>query len=71
MVSGLSTDGKLACPYCTENNKAFILTNGGKASFFYCHRHFLLTNYKFRKKRIFFIGRVEKDVASLCLFGEE
>ena len=71
MVSGLSTDGKLACPYCMENNKAFILTNGGKASFFYCHRHFLLTNYRFRKKRIFFIGRVEKDVASLCLFGEE
>ena len=33
MVSGLSTYGKLACLYCMENNKAFTLTNGGKASF--------------------------------------
>ena len=38
MVSGWSTHGKLACPYCMENNKAFTLTNGGKTYFFYCHR---------------------------------
>jgi len=43
MVSGCSTHGNLACPYCMENNKAFTLTNGGKASFFTviivsCHR---------------------------------
>jgi hypothetical protein len=42
MVSGWSTHGKLACPYCMENNKAFTLTNGGKAFFFtvtivFCH----------------------------------
>ena len=35
MVSGWSTYGKLACPYCVENNKAFTLTNGGKAFFFF------------------------------------
>jgi len=34
MVSGWNTHGKLACPYCMENNKAFKLTNEGKASFF-------------------------------------
>jgi uncharacterized Zn-finger protein len=34
MVSGWSTHGKLACPYCMENNKAFTLTNRGQASFF-------------------------------------
>jgi hypothetical protein len=34
MLSGWSTHGKLACPYCMGNNKAFTLTNGGKASFF-------------------------------------
>jgi ABC-type iron transport system FetAB permease component len=34
MVSSWSTNGKLACPYCMENNKAFTLTNRGKASFF-------------------------------------
>jgi hypothetical protein len=43
MVSGWSTHGKLASPYCMENNKAFTLTNGGKAFFFTvtvvsCHR---------------------------------
>jgi len=43
MVSGWSMYGKLACPYCMENNKAFTLTNRGKASFFTitvvsCHR---------------------------------
>ena len=34
MVSGWSTHGKLTCPNCMENNKAFTLTNGGKTFFF-------------------------------------
>jgi len=34
MISGWSTHGKLACPYCMENKKAFKITNGGKAFFF-------------------------------------
>ena len=72
MLSGWSTHGKLACPYCMKNNKAFMLTNGGKASFFYCHRRFLPHNHRYRKNRKdFFVGRVEKDVASPCLSGEE
>jgi hypothetical protein len=55
-----------------ENNKAFILANGGKVSFFYCHCRFLPLNHRYRKnKKDFFIGRVEKDVASSRLFGEE
>jgi hypothetical protein len=33
MVSGWSTHGKLACLYCMDNNKAFMLTNSGKISF--------------------------------------
>jgi len=49
MLSGWSTHGKLACPYCMENNKAFTLRNGGKASFFYCHRRFLPRNHKYRR----------------------
>jgi hypothetical protein len=36
MVSDWSTHGKLACPYCMKNNKAFMLTNRGKTSFFDC-----------------------------------
>jgi len=72
MVSGWSTHEKLACPYCMENNMAFTLTNGGKASFFYCHRHFLPHNHRYRKNRKdFFIGRVENDVAPPRLSGEE
>jgi len=72
MISGWSTHGKLACSYCMENNKAFTLTNGGKASFFYCHCHFLLPNHRYRKnKNYFFVGRVEKDVALPRLSGEE
>jgi hypothetical protein len=43
MLSGWSTHGKLACPYCMENNKAFTLTNGGKASFFLLSPSFLTT----------------------------
>ena len=27
MLSGWSTHGKLACPYCMENNKAFTVYN--------------------------------------------
>jgi len=72
MLSYWSTHGKLACPYCMENNKAFTLANGGKASFFYCHRRFLPLNHRYRKNRKdFFVSRVEKDVASPCLSGEE
>jgi len=34
MLSGWSTYGKLVCPYFMKKNKAFTLTNRGKASFF-------------------------------------
>jgi hypothetical protein len=72
MVSGWSTHGKLACPYCMENNKAFTLTNRGKAYFFYYHRYLLPPNHRYRKnKNDFFVGRVEKDVAPPRLSGEE
>jgi hypothetical protein len=72
MVSGWSTHGKLKCSYCMENNKAFTLTNRGKTSFFYCHRRFLTTDHMYRKKRKhFFIGKIGKDVAPLCLSDEE
>jgi hypothetical protein len=55
-----------------ENNKAFTLANGGKASFFDCHHRFLPLNHRYRKNiKDFFVSRVEKDVASLRLSGEE
>ena len=68
MVSGWSSHGKL-CPYCMDNNKAFMLTNGGKASFFDYHRRFLPPNHRYRKNiNDFFAGKVEKDT-SLFIFS--
>jgi hypothetical protein len=34
MIYSWSMHGKLICPYCMENNKAFTLTNSGIMSFF-------------------------------------
>jgi len=72
MVSGWSTHGKLVCPYCMENNKAFTLTNRAKTFFFYYHRWFLPTNHGYRNnKKDFFLSRVENDVTPPRLSGEE
>jgi len=72
MISGWSKYGKLAYPYFMENNKAFTLTNGGKAFIFYYHQRFLPMNHMYRKnKKVFFVEKVEKDVASPRLSGEE
>ena len=56
-----------------EQSKAFTLTNKGKASFFFLlSPSFLAMNQKYRKnKKDFFVSRVEKDVAPLCIFGDE
>jgi hypothetical protein len=72
MLFGWSTHGKLTCPYYMESNKAFMVANGGKASFFDCYRHFLPLNHRYRKNiKDFFVGRVKKDVPSPHLSGEE
>jgi len=52
------------------NNKAFTLTNGGKTSFFYCHRRFLPTDHKYIKNKDF-VGLVERDIAPQLFLGEE
>jgi hypothetical protein len=72
MVSSWSMHGKLACPYCMENNKAFTLTNTGKAFFFIatCGSCQSIKSTK-RIKIIFFVGRVERDVILPVLLGEE
>jgi hypothetical protein len=63
---------KLACPYCIKNNKAFTLTNEGKAFFFNCHCRYLPMNHKYRKNiKDFFNGKVENDVAPPRLSDEE
>ena len=51
MLSGWSTHRRLACPYCMEYTKSFILESGKKISFFDCHHQFLSENYPYRKQR--------------------
>ena len=51
MLSGWSTVGKLACPYCGNDSDAFYLANGCKISWFDNHRKFLLPNHPFRRNK--------------------
>jgi hypothetical protein len=51
MLSGWSTHGKLACPYCMENTKAFSLPHSKKPSWFDCHRCFLPEDHPYRKQK--------------------
>jgi hypothetical protein len=54
-----------------ENNKAFMLTNSGKESFFYYHRHFLPIDHRYRKNNDFLWAKLKKDVAPPCLSSEK
>nr|XP_016453702.1 PREDICTED: uncharacterized protein LOC107778035 [Nicotiana tabacum] len=49
MLSGWSIAGKLACPTCMEETKAFTLKHGGKNTWFDCHRRFLPMDHQFRR----------------------
>ncbi|GLT27927.1 hypothetical protein SLA2020_028920 [Shorea laevis] len=72
MLLGWSTHGKLSCPYCMENTKAFYLQNGSKISFFGCHQQFLPTNHPFRSSKTdFFKNRIKKLGHSPRLSGEQ
>ena len=61
ILSGWETKGKLACPHCMEDTKAFTLPHGDKSSWFECHR-LLATNHPFRRsKRRFMKNRIVLD----------
>ncbi|KAJ9539330.1 hypothetical protein OSB04_032063 [Centaurea solstitialis] len=51
MLSGWSTHGKLACPYCMGTVDSFQLKNGGKPCWFDCHRRWLPETHPFRRDR--------------------
>jgi len=70
MLSGWGTKGKLACPHCMEDTKAFTLRHGAKASWFDCHRRFLPTNHPFRKsQRRFLKNKTEMDGSPYVMNG--
>jgi hypothetical protein len=72
MLSGWGTQGKLACPYCMKDTKAFTLKYGGKNSWFDCHRRFLPTGHSFRRsKRGFTKNQDEKDGPPYMFTGED
>ncbi|XP_021729847.1 uncharacterized protein LOC110696821 [Chenopodium quinoa] len=72
MLSGWSTSGKKACPYCLDKSKAFWLDHGGKVSWFDCHRQFLNPNHPFRKSKTAFCkNRVEKGSPLHIMSGLE
>ena len=54
MLSGWSTAGNLACPYCMEHSDAFRLQHGRKTSWFDNHRKFLPLSHPFRRSRTAF-----------------
>ncbi|XP_024009247.1 uncharacterized protein LOC112084358 [Eutrema salsugineum] len=51
MLSGWTTHGRLACPICMDDKKAFYLLNGRKTCWFDCHRRFLPHGHPLRKNR--------------------
>ena len=55
MLSGWSTHGKLACPYCMGENPAIRLTHGKKQSWFDCTRIFLPRGHSFRNQKNAFV----------------
>ncbi|KAL6586845.1 hypothetical protein OROMI_001833 [Orobanche minor] len=72
MMSGWSTHGRLACPYCMEDTNAFRLENSKKQCWFDCHRRFLPTDHPFRRqKNAFTKNKVEHRQSPPLLNGEE
>ena len=63
MLFGWSTHGKLACP--------FTLANGGKASFFDCHRRFLPLFFNMNSKWMIFILKIVMKVMTIQLMTKK
>ncbi|XP_010541813.1 PREDICTED: uncharacterized protein LOC104815196 [Tarenaya hassleriana] len=72
MLSGWTTHGRLACPYCMDETDAFWLPNERKTSWFDCHRRFLSRNHALRRnKKNFRKNRVVSNSSPLELTGDE
>ena len=72
MLSGWSTAGRLACPYCMSQSKAFRLKYGGKYSWFDSHRQFLPLDHPYRRNKDAFLkNRVEKSQPPVRLSGDD
>ena len=66
MLSGWSTHGKLACPYCMHDTKSFVLKQGRKPCWFDYHHRFLPTGHPFQgQKDAFLKNTIEMDEVDL------
>jgi len=62
MLSGWGTHGILACPFCMEHNKSFMLNYGRKSCWFDSHRRFLPNDHHFRRNiKAFRKGQAETN----------
>ncbi|XP_074278240.1 uncharacterized protein LOC141601834 [Silene latifolia] len=72
MLSGWSTAGKYACPYCMGKTKSFYLKNGSKYTWFDCHRTFLPEDHEYRLNRSAFLkNRIETSSPPPRLNGDQ
>ena len=72
MLSGWSTIGKLAYPYCMEHSQTLSLTSGKKTSWFDNHRKFLSYKHPFRRNKNAFIENiVEMSITPPINIGDQ
>jgi hypothetical protein len=69
MLSGWSTKGKFACPYCHRHTDYLWLKYGSKHCYM-GHRRFLPSNHKWRRNKVSFNNKVETREAPEPLSGK-
>jgi len=70
MLSGWSTKGKFACPYCNKDTDYLWLKYGSK-HYYMGHRRFLPKGHKWRRNKISFNNQVENRDPPVPLTGEQ
>lgn len=70
MLSGWSTKGKLACPYCHMHTDHLWLKYGHKYCYM-CHRRFLSRDHKWRRNKSCFNNETESRDAPVPLSGND
>ncbi|KAL5575260.1 hypothetical protein UlMin_016959 [Ulmus minor] len=67
-LAGCTTKGKHACPICAHNTKSVWLRHSRKFSYM-GHRRFLPPSHSFRRKKLWFNGKEEKDPKPRVMTG--
>ena len=70
MLSGWSTKGKFACPYCHKDTDYLWLKFGSKHCYM-GHRRFLPSEHRWRRNKASFNNKVEHREAPVPLSGEQ